>query len=67
MTDAHLRAQAIANAAGVKLGKIQTVSEQNTSGPVPIGALADAKVASTPVSPGRIAIQADVTVVYAID
>jgi uncharacterized protein YggE len=34
---------------------------------VPIGALADAKLASTPVSPGRVAIQADVTVVYAID
>jgi uncharacterized protein YggE len=66
MADANLRAQAIAKAAGVKLGDVQTVSDQSTSEPVPIGALADAKAASTPVSPGRVEIQADVTVVYAI-
>ncbi len=66
VADARLRAQAIATASGVRLGEIQTVSEESTSSPLPLGAVAEAKVASTPVSAGTVAIQADVTVVYAI-
>jgi uncharacterized protein len=66
VVDARGRAQAIASAAGVSLGPIQSVSEESTSSPLPLGAVADAKAASTPVSAGTVAIQADVTVVYSI-
>src|SRR5262245_47610369 len=66
VADAKLRATAIAGAAGVKLGDLQSVSEESTSTPMPLGAVADKVAASTPVSAGTIAIQADITAVYAI-
>ena len=66
IADARARAQAIAAAAGVKLGAVQTVTESSTSSPLPLGAVAEAKAASTPVSAGTVAIEADVTVTYAI-
>ena len=66
IADARARAQAIAAAAGVKLGAVQTVSEASSSVPLPLGAVAEAKAASTPVSAGTVAIQANVTVTFAI-
>ena len=65
IADARARAEAIAAAAGVELGEVRTVTEETTSFPLPYAAIAD-KAASTPVSAGTIAIQADVTVVFAI-
>jgi uncharacterized protein YggE len=66
IADARARAKTIAAAAGVRLGAVQTVSEQSSSSPLPLGSFAQAKAASTPVSAGTVAIQADVTVTFAI-
>jgi uncharacterized protein YggE len=63
--DAKARAQAIASAAGVKLGEVRSVSEQSTSTPLPFAGAA-ANAASTPVSPGTVSVEADVTVTFAI-
>ena len=66
IADARARAKAIAGAAGVRLGAVRSVSEESSSGPLPLGAVAAEKLASTPVSAGTVAIQADVTVTFAI-
>jgi hypothetical protein len=66
VVDARGRAQAIAAAAGVKLGAIRSVSEQSTSTPEPFAGIA-AKATSTPVSAGTVSIEADVTVTFTID
>jgi uncharacterized protein YggE len=63
--DARGRALGIAAAAGVTLGAVRSITEETTSSPLPFAAAAD-KVSSTPVAAGTIAIQADVTVVFAI-
>jgi uncharacterized protein len=63
--DARGRALAIAVAAGVTLGAVGSITEETTSSPLPYAAAAD-KVSATPVAAGTIAIQADVTVVFAI-
>jgi uncharacterized protein YggE len=66
MADARARAQAIASAAGVKLGAVRSVSDQTASTtPLPF-ANAAASPASTPVSAGTVSIESDVTVTYAI-
>jgi uncharacterized protein len=65
IADARARAQVIAAAAGVRLGPVQSVSEQNTTTPLPLGAEAN-KSASTPVSAGTVSIESDVTVVFLI-
>jgi uncharacterized protein YggE len=65
VTDAHQRAQAIASAAGVRLGAVQSVSEQTTSTPIPFSA-AKASAATTPVEAGTVQIEADVTATFAI-
>jgi uncharacterized protein YggE len=65
VTDARQRAQAIASAAGVRLGAVQSVSEQTTSTPVPFSA-AKASAAATPVEAGTVQIEADVTATFAI-
>ena len=63
--DARGRAQALASAAGVKLGAVRSVSEESATSPQPFAGVA-AKVASTPVSAGTVSIEADVTVTFAI-
>jgi uncharacterized protein YggE len=67
VTDAHGRALAIARAAHVRLGAVVTVSESG-SGPIPYAADAAkaAGVASTPVEPGTVQVEQDVTVTYSI-
>ena len=66
VADARARAQTIAAAAGVRVGAVQTVSDQSSSSPLPVSSFAEAKAASTPVSAGTVAIQANVTVTFAI-
>lgn len=66
IADARARAKAIASAAGVKLGAVRSVTEESSTGPLPLGAVTAEKLASTPVSAGTVAIQADVTVTFAI-
>jgi uncharacterized protein len=67
IADAHARALAIASASHVKLGPVQTVQEGT---PTPITFEPTAKAASglstTPVQPGTVQTEEDVTVTYAI-
>ncbi len=65
VADARQRAQAIASAAGVKLGAVLSVSEQSGSSPIPFGAEKAAAVA-TPISAGTVQIESDVTATFAI-
>jgi uncharacterized protein YggE len=65
VVDARSRASAIASAAGVRLGRVLTVSE-TTSSPIPLEAKAAGIASSTPVEAGTVQIEADVTVTYAI-
>ena len=66
VADAHGRALAIAQAAHVKLGAVQTVSETSST-PLQFAASAKAAVPSgTPVEPGSVQVEEDVTVTFAI-
>lgn len=66
MTDAVAKATLYAEAAGVKLGKIMSIAEQqNYGGPMPV--FMEAKAAApVPVAAGQIALQSLVTVTYEI-
>jgi uncharacterized protein YggE len=67
VADAHGRALAIAQAAHVRLGAVTTVTESSSSSPIPYAATAKAAAApSTPVEPGTVQVEEDVTVTYAI-
>jgi hypothetical protein len=67
VADARARAELYATAAGVKLGRILSISETAGYGaPMPI-MFGDAKAASAvPIATGQFALQASVTVTYAI-
>ena len=56
---------AVATAAGVRLGGVQTVTEQSNTVPVLPGA-ARAAPATTPVEAGTVQTEEDVTVTFAI-
>jgi hypothetical protein len=62
--DSKLKAQALADAAGLKLGAVQSVTEGTASMPVPIAArLSDA--GGVPIEPGTQETQGTVTATYA--
>jgi uncharacterized protein YggE len=65
IADARTRAQAIADAAGQKLGKLRSASE-TSSAPIAFGAARSNIVgaAATPVEPGTVKTEADVTATY---
>jgi uncharacterized protein YggE len=66
VANARQKATALAQAAGVSLGKIRSLSESSQSvGPVMFDALA-ARQATTPIEPGTAEITATVGVVFAI-
>lgn len=69
--NAQAQAQELAQAAGVTLGELQSISSY-TSMPVPVfegkgGGAADVAASTVPISPGQLSITADVSVVYAIE
>jgi uncharacterized protein YggE len=69
VNDAHSRAEALAQAAGVELGAVQTITSTISGGPTPVFrelAAAPSAVAEVPISPGQTQITVDVGVVYAI-
>jgi len=66
VADARQRAQAIASASGVRLGRVLTVSEESEGSPVPLSADKAAAVVATPIEAGTVQIQASVTATYAI-
>ncbi len=66
--NARSKASSMAKAAGVKLGKVMSLSE-SISGVIPFYAEAKAvgsSLAPTPIQPGNVEISGDVTVVYEI-
>ncbi|MFO7804188.1 MAG: SIMPL domain-containing protein [Paracoccaceae bacterium] len=67
VTDAAARAALYAEAAGVTLGDLVSLSEEGgSSGPMPMQARAFEDSGSVPVAPGEIVISAGVSLVYAI-
>jgi hypothetical protein len=66
IADARARAETVAVAAGVKLGAVQTVTEQSSTLPVLPGFAAHAASPSTPVESGTVQTEEDVTVTFAI-
>lgn len=66
--DAIARARAIADAAGVKLGPIQSIAEGGSEAPVqPMRRLLAAAPASTPVSAGEEEVSASVSISWTIE
>lgn len=62
--DARARAELLAAAAGVKLGRVLSISEsQSYGGPMPVAYKADAAMA-VPVQAGEVGVQASVTITY---
>ena len=67
VANAREKADALARAAGVSLGKIRSMSESQASSPVMYGAFAaKAADAGTPIEPGTAEITASVRVVFGI-
>jgi len=68
VADAKTRAQTYANAAGVSLGNILTISDSSMAPPPPMpmirAQLAEAK--ATPIAAGEEQVSADVTIVWEI-
>jgi uncharacterized protein YggE len=74
--DAHSRAEALADGAGVGLGDLQSLTETSFNQPPPIpfaerdlaeGEAADEAAVQTPVNPGTLEISVTVAAVYGID
>jgi hypothetical protein len=68
VADAKSRAETYANAAGVSLGSIVSISDANVSisPPVPMARMTMAKQDSTPVAEGEQTVSASVTIVWEI-
>jgi hypothetical protein len=70
VADARTQAEELAQAAGVELGEVQSISTYN-SYPVPMydmrtAVMAESAAASVPVSPGQMILTVDVNAVYQI-
>lgn len=70
VADARVQAEELADAAGVTLGPVQTITSYS-SYPVPIEAksgaiMMDAAAVSVPISPGQMILTVDVNIVYQI-
>lgn len=61
VADARRKADIYARAAGVKLGRAVSISEENSSPPRPMQAM---RAAAVPIAPGEQKLQASVTVSY---
>ena len=66
VADARTRAAALADAAGVSLGRVTAVVEGGAPMPMPVEAQMKAADTSTPIEPGRRELSANVTVTFAI-
>jgi len=64
--NAKAKANAMANSAGIKLGKILNISESVAGGPVPFAVDARASSAA-PIEAGETSVRAQVSVTYAIE
>lgn len=69
VADARAKAQALADAAGVELGEIRSITEYSSGGPQPMydmRASVAAEAASVPVQPGTMLLTLEVNLVFAI-
>jgi len=66
VADARKRAEALAGAAGVSLGRVTAIVEGGGSGPMPVAMAAKAADATTPIEPGTQDVTAQVSVTFAI-
>ena len=66
VADARERAEALAKAGGVSLGRVTAIVEGGGSAPVPMAMAAKAADASTPIEPGTQDVTAQVSVTFAI-
>jgi len=66
VADARSHAEAIAAASDASVGEIRSVSESGSSAPIPFEAKA-ADSSSTPVEPGKVEVDAQVTVTFALE
>jgi uncharacterized protein YggE len=64
--DAAAKAKTIAEAAGLRLGAIQTIHEDGAGVPIPVMRMAQAELA-VPVAPGEVTVRVSMTVTYAIE
>lgn len=65
-TDAKAKAQTLAGAAGVSVGKVVSIVEGGGFTPLPAVGAADSAAGSVPIEPGQQDIQATITVTFAI-
>jgi uncharacterized protein YggE len=66
LADARTKAQTIAGAAGVSLGRVVNIVEGGGVFPVPLPAAAEGGETAAPIEPGLQEVQASLTVTYAI-
>lgn len=65
---ASARAEAYAQAAGVKVARVRQINEQSTQPPRPLRVSADFQAAATvPVAPGTQEFRVNVNVIYDLD
>lgn len=68
VADAQAKARLYADAAGIELGQVLSISEQSVSGPVPVQRMARAMAAeSVPIAQGEVELNASVTVIYELN
>ncbi len=65
--DAHHRAEALAVAAGARLGRIISLSESSVSVPYYFRGALESDMAGVPVEPGEVEVAASVSAVYALE
>ncbi|MDA0336065.1 MAG: SIMPL domain-containing protein [bacterium] len=65
--DAHHRAEALAEAAGARLGRIISLNESSASVPYYFRGALESDAAGVPVEPGEVEVSASVSAVYALE
>ena len=67
VVDARAKAELFAEAAGVTLGRVISLSESVAQGPVPYRAKADMAMEAAPVAEGTVTLGAEVEVVFGLE
>lgn len=67
VADAQRKAELYAAAAGVKLGKIRSISENGGMMPMPMAAASYEKAGAVPIAAGQMAVGASVSIVYELN
>lgn len=66
VADAMAKAQLLADAAGVSLGRVQSISEQYSSGPAMMEMRTASRGGDVPIAPGEVSLSANVSMVFEI-